>query len=262
MERQRTDAVVPFEGPAAPRRRRTGEGGGPKYGQVANHILARIEAGEWKPGDQLPSEADLARALGVSLGTVQKALQLLVEDRVVVRRHGRGTFVGAGRAPEEALRHFRFLSEGGDRLLPVFSRVLAIEETEERGPWSDFLAGESRFVTLKRLLAIGGEFEVYSEFHLPAGRVAGLAAVPPEELDGVLLRDYLAARFNMPTLRVEQRLRCTLLPPRVCNLIHVTRGSMGIEWRLLGFSYRDAPAIFQRAWVPPTDRPLQILEAV
>ena len=188
-------------------------------------------------------------------------LQLLVDDRVVVREHGRGTFVALGRAPEEALRHFRFLSEGGDRLLPVFSRVLSIEETTERGPWCDFLTGESRFVTLTRILGIGGEFEVFSEFYLPASRVAGLTAVPPKELDGVLLRDFLAARFNMPTLRVEQRMQCALLPPRVCNLIHVARGTMWLHWLLLGFSYRDTPAIFQRAWVPPTDRALQILDA-
>ena len=233
---------------------------GPKYGRVADHILRRIEAGEWTPGEQLPSEADLAQSLGVSLGTVQKALQRLVEKRVVVRRQGRGTFVGSSRAPEEALRHFRFLSEGGDRLLPVYSRVLSIEETDERGPWSRFLDGEASFIALRRLLSIGGEFDVFSEFHLPASRARGLLDAAPGELDGVLLRDHLAARFNLPTLRVEQRMHCAMLPPRVCGLIQVPQGTVGLHWLLLGFTYRDAPAIFQRAYVPPTDRPLQIVD--
>lgn len=261
MSEQDTGGVVPFQGRANPRRRAAAEGGGPKYGQVANRILRQIEGGVWKPGDQLPSEADLAKSMEVSLGTVQKALQLLVEDRVVVRQHGRGTFVGTSRTPEEALRHFRFLSEGGDRLLPVFSTVLGIAETTEPGPWSHFLKDEPSFVTLRRRLSVGGEFDVYSEFYLPGSRVRPLLDIPPDELDGVLLRDFLAERFNLPTLRMEQRMQCGLIPPRVCNLINLPRGSFGLIWHLLGYSYRDAPAIFQRAYVPPTDRALQIVDA-
>jgi DNA-binding GntR family transcriptional regulator len=61
--------------------------------RVAASIRARIESGEWQPGDQLPTVAQLARDHGVSTATVSKALAVLVADGLVVTRHGWGSFV-------------------------------------------------------------------------------------------------------------------------------------------------------------------------
>ena len=77
---------------------------------------------------------------------------------------------------------------------------------------------------------------------------------------GVLIRDYLTLHFNCPTLAVEQRIAAAALPPRVCQTIAVPHGTTGLVWELLARSYRDQPAVYQRVHVPPTDRPLQILQ--
>ncbi len=66
---------------------------GPLYQQVHTLLLGRITSGEWRSGAPIPGEADLSRELGVSVGTVRKALDQLARDRVVVRERGRGTFV-------------------------------------------------------------------------------------------------------------------------------------------------------------------------
>ncbi|MEZ5844787.1 MAG: GntR family transcriptional regulator [Hyphomicrobiaceae bacterium] len=66
---------------------------GPLYQQVHAHLLGRITSGEWRSGAPIPGEADLSRELGVSVGTVRKALDQLARDRIVVRERGRGTFV-------------------------------------------------------------------------------------------------------------------------------------------------------------------------
>lgn len=65
----------------------------PIYLQVCDVLAGRIARGEWKPGHALPNESDLARDLGVSAGTVRKALLLLESHQVLMRRQGRGTFV-------------------------------------------------------------------------------------------------------------------------------------------------------------------------
>jgi GntR family transcriptional regulator len=252
--------VVPFLGRAGGRRPRPAGAPQPKYARIANAILARIEAGQWRPGDRLPAETELARAMDASLGTMQRALQTLAETGVLVRQHGRGTFVGGGRAPADDLRHFRFLSESGEAILPVYSRMLAIELVQEAGPWARFLGAQESYLRLSRVLNVGGEFDVASEILLPGPRFAALADQPPESLDGVLIRDFLAARFNAPTLEVEQQLTMALLPPRACNLIKVARGSQGLVWLLMGRSYRGQPITWQRAFVPPVDRALQILD--
>lgn len=68
----------------------------PLYVQTQNYLLELIEDGTYKPGDQLPSESDLAEKLGISRPTLREALLKLEQDGVVVRRHGIGTFVTTG----------------------------------------------------------------------------------------------------------------------------------------------------------------------
>ena len=103
----------------------------PKHSLLADELLSRIEAGEWPPGEQIPSEEQIASESGMSLGTVQRALRNLAESGVVIRQHGRGTFVRGGRAPNRHLRHFRFLSEDGKSLLPIFVKVQDVSQTDE-----------------------------------------------------------------------------------------------------------------------------------
>ena len=65
----------------------------PLYLQLRDALAERIARGEWKPGTVLPAEGNLARELGVSTGTVRKALDLLESEHLLSRRQGRGTFV-------------------------------------------------------------------------------------------------------------------------------------------------------------------------
>lgn len=71
------------------------EAGGPAYvyARVADHIAARIGAGELRPGARLPSERDLATEYGVALGTARRAVQELRDRRLVVTLPAKGTFV-------------------------------------------------------------------------------------------------------------------------------------------------------------------------
>lgn len=236
------------------------ESAGPKYIQIAEMLLARIERGEWKPGELLPSESELADLVPASLGTIQKALNHLAGRGIVVREQGKGTFVIWARTPERHLRHFRFLREDGRTLLPAYTRMLSIDLVTEQGPWSTYLGAEDDYIHLRRLMNVGGEFDIFSELYVSGGRFGELADLEARSLDGISVRDYLRDRFNAPTLGVEQTFRCEALPPRVCRELALPHGAYGIAWEMRGRSYRDAPITFQRAYVPPSDRPLQIVE--
>lgn len=65
----------------------------PRWVQARNTMLARINSGEWRAGDRMPAEPDLAVALGVSRATLREALRSLTEDGYVERRPGAGTRV-------------------------------------------------------------------------------------------------------------------------------------------------------------------------
>ena len=231
----------------------------PKYLQIADLLLARIEKGHWKSGELLPSEAELAQVLPASLGTIQKALNHLASRGIVVREQGKGTFVIRARTPDRYLRHFRFLGEDGKTLLPAYMRMLSVNLVREHGPWATFLGAEADYVHVRRLMNINGEFDIFSEVYLSGSRFRALAGMELTELEGASIRDLLSDRFNAPTLGIEQTFRCLTLPPRVCREIDIPLGTVGILWEISGRSYRDVPVTFQRAFVPPVDRPFQVL---
>lgn len=79
-------AQVPAFDPAA---------GGPgyTYAKVAEHVAARIAAGELAPGAMLPAERDMAAEYGVAVGTVRKAVDVLRQRGLVVTLPAKGTFV-------------------------------------------------------------------------------------------------------------------------------------------------------------------------
>ena len=70
----------------------------PIYQEIKDFILARIHAGEWAEGDQVPSENELAREFNVARMTVNRALRELTAEQVLTRTRGSG-FPGATNSP-------------------------------------------------------------------------------------------------------------------------------------------------------------------
>lgn len=70
------------------------------YRQVANHLRARIRAGELVPGQRLPSERALAEEYTVALGTMRKAIGILEQEGLLVVTPNLGVFVTPEAAPE------------------------------------------------------------------------------------------------------------------------------------------------------------------
>ena len=79
-----------------------------RYATLAAALRARVVSGEWPPGTALPAESLLASEHQVALGTMRRALELLVADGLVERLQGRGTFVRQGISGASMLRFFRF----------------------------------------------------------------------------------------------------------------------------------------------------------
>ena len=230
----------------------------PKYAHLYERILRTIEAGEWNPGDRLPPDSEFARVLPVSLGTVQRALNLLTGDGVIARRHGHGTFVSDTATPEEEIRHFHFIAENDDVHLPVYTRVLSVDSIQEDGPWSRFLSADEAFVRVTRIASVNLNFQTYSQVFLSRERFRFILDTPIRELDRAAFNYMLSTRFNAPTLRTVQHFRATEIPADVCAVIDVDAGTMGMHWELYGYTYRDAPISYQHVYVPPAETRLQI----
>ena len=96
----------------------TGKGSISLYMQIRELLVAKVGKGEWLPGSIIPSEINLAQELGVSQGTVRKAITELVESNVLTRRQGRGTFVSTHDTQRALFHFFNITDNKGHKVLP------------------------------------------------------------------------------------------------------------------------------------------------
>ena len=229
----------------------------PKYVQLAYHISHMIEAGEWKPGDRLPSEAEMAKLLPASLGTIQKALGQLTKQGAIVREHYRGTFVNG---PRSLLGpwHLRFMDDDGKTLLPVHQEVMGIKKVSGKNPWASFLGNSKFYVCINRLIDVNGEFNALSQFFVSGDKFGSLLEMPVKALDGMYIRAILRSHFGTPTLRLVEEVTCKSLPDDVCPTLGLLQGSVGMIFHIRSYGYRDEPISYHLVYVPPNLRRLDL----
>src|ERR1700745_872437 len=86
----------------------------PLYEQIKILLTQSLQAGEWKPGEAIPSEMELAARFRVSQGTVRKAIDELAAENLVVRRPGKGTFVSPHAEQHVRYRFLKLVPDSGD----------------------------------------------------------------------------------------------------------------------------------------------------
>lgn len=217
----------------------------PLYQRLRDDLAAGIAARRWRPGDLIPSEAELAGRHGLSVGTVRKAIEQLVAEGLLERRQGRGTFVRRARFDSSLFRFFRFQSETGERVVPK-ARILrrtALPAPSAVASALRLREGEP-VVNLSRLRLIDGEPLLAEEIWLEAARFAAVLEVGTGELGDLLYPFYedrcaqmVATADEVLTVEAANRLQARLLGRAPgAPLIVVERTAFDperrpIEWR-------------------------------
>lgn len=96
----------------------TGKGSIPLYLQIIELLVSKISNAEWLPGGTIPSEINLAKEFDVSQGTVRKAITELVENNVLTRKQGLGTFVSNHNVDRALFHFFHITDNNGHKVLP------------------------------------------------------------------------------------------------------------------------------------------------
>ena len=159
----------------------------PLHEQVSDRITRRIVDGEWPEGFVLPAEQELARQLGVSEGTIRRAMQALTAEGLLMRRRRTGTVV-TGRAPRHTLsRYYRYyrLHTSDGRLVNTDTRVIALARRAPEGDEAARLKlpDGAQVGTVTRLRLYEGRPVMVDRIVLPLHRVdpfpATAAEMPP-----------------------------------------------------------------------------------
>lgn len=231
---------------------------GPKYLALHGALKDLVESRTLRPGMQLPPDDDIARRLRLSLGTVQKAMAALRDDRILDRRHGAGTFVIDPSLDMHDVWHFRFLGDDGESYLPLKARALKRGLIGKAGAWREHMPDAESFVTVSRLIDVNGEFEFLSDFYFHGGRFGDLADEPIKQFQRVVLRNLLTERYGVRTKNARQLLTCEELTVRDCRILRTERGGIGMILETFGTDQNDDPIYYQRVVIPRNRRKLVV----
>lgn len=213
----------------------------PLYQQIKSLLVQSLERGEWKPGEAIPSEIELAGRFQVSQGTVRKAVDELASEHLLTRRQGKGTFVSTH---HEARVRFRFLrlapNEGEPQ--PAESKVLdckRIRANAEMARCLELKSGEP-VVAIRRLLSFSGVPTVVDDIYLPGALFKGLTA---ESLSGYVgpLYGFFETEFGVSMVRAEEKLRAVAAEPEIADLLKISANSPLMRAERISYTYANRP---------------------
>lgn len=212
----------------------------PLYRQVTEILTGRIARGDWAPGEQLPSEPRLAQELGVSPGTVRKALDEMTADQLLVRRQGAGTYVATATADNSLFRFFRLINADGERVMPSAreeDREIAAADEEEAARL-DLPVGDPvlriRRIRLSQSIPIMMETVI-----LPVDRMPGL-----RDWEGDFpntLYDFYQERVQVTIRDVEEVLRAVAADSEQAHLFQVPKGAPLLEIKRRATTFDAVP---------------------
>ena len=205
----------------------------PLYAQVKDLLVARLVEGVWKPGDALPSEQQLAAELGVSPGTVRKALDEMTAENTVVRRQGRGTYVAEHSGDQVLFRFYRLTGDDGRRSLPesrqvrLRSGVATRAERDRLGLGADGVGGARPKVwRIDRDRLIDGRPLICERIVLGADRFPALDRFSP--LPNNVYQLY-ALEYGASVARAEEKLKAVAATADEAARLGVDEGTPLLE---------------------------------
>ncbi len=218
----------------------------PLYRQIKSLMLQALDSGEWRPGEAIPSETELAVRFGVSQGTVRKAIDEMAAENLLLRRQGKGTFVASHNDPRA---FFRFL-----RLVPTTARSQTTRSVPlecwraKAGPEVARVLGiqlADPIIVVRRLLEFGAKPVVVDEIYLPGDAFPGLTLELLQEWQGSLY-SLFESHFGVRMVRAEERLRAVAADRSSAELLRVAEGSPLLSVERVSFSYGDRPVEWRR----------------
>ena len=179
----------------------------PLYRQIKSLMLQALDSGEWRPGEAIPSETELAVRFGVSQGTVRKAIDEMAAENLLLRRQGKGTFVASHDDPRAFFRFLRLEANSGE-VQPTRSVPLECWRAKA-GPEAARVLGiqlADPIIIVRRLLEFGARPVVVDEIYLPGDAFPGLTLELLQEWQGSLY-SLFESHFGVRMVRAEERLR-------------------------------------------------------
>lgn len=202
-------------------------------------LVQKIASGEWRAGQLIPNEVDLAETYQLSQGTVRRALEWMEQARLVIRKQGRGTFVLDRAGTDTTERYVRVRTALGEvPKADIDVQHTAVEEAtlEECGALE--LKPGSFVRRITRLYSIDGNPFAWGTASMPATWFN----LKDAEVEKLVTLPKLAARCGVLLGEGEERLRLSPASAQVASALRCETGALVLASEVLTLTVGGTPA--------------------
>lgn len=218
----------------------------PLYQQIKALITQSLQSGEWKPGELIPSEVELANRFKVSQGTVRKAIDELSAENLVVRRQGKGTFVATHHEARAQFRFLRLMPDLGEAHYPD-NRIIEVKRLRapaEVARQLDIKSGDS-VIFIKRVQSFDGAPTILEELWLPGIIFKGLTAERLIEYKGPMY-GLFESEFGTHMIHAAEKIRAVAADKDVAELLAVAVNTPLLSVERVSYTYGNKPVEVRR----------------
>lgn len=213
----------------------------PLYKQVQEHVTQLIVEQRWKPGEMLPNEFQLASEMGVSQGTVRKALNALTDARILTRRQGVGTFVSEHTGHHALYRFFPLVADGKAMELPKAEllSISSLNDAPQEVTKALQVKSNAKLIKLERRRILADEYCLLEDIYLPHKYFAAL--LEEKEIPHTLYHFY-QTEFNLTVHKTTDSIKAIICSdedaerlaiPKQQPLLRVTRTAFALDGKVI-----------------------------
>lgn len=150
------------------------------YVQVSDYVREKIYSKEWGVDDRIPSEHELMEMFGLSRGTVQKGIKILVDEGLLVQQRGRGTYVTQPIMARPSSNHLMSFAESMNAQgIPFETKVIekTVKQAGKACAWKLGIEKGSNYLYLARVRSVFGRPVMFIESHVNMEAVPGIEDV-------------------------------------------------------------------------------------
>ncbi|MBZ0225886.1 MAG: GntR family transcriptional regulator [Comamonas sp.] len=221
----------------------------PLYLQIKGLILQGLQSGEWKPGELIPSEMELAARFRVSQGTVRKAIDELAGDNLLMRRQGKGTFVSTH---AERQVQYRFLSlrpdEGNEQSEgPARRQIIECRRLRASAEVARALSLRTGDAVMhaRRVLSFAKTPAILEDIWLPGQAFKGLTAERMSSYNGPTYAMF-EEDFGVRMVRADEKLRAVTPNEEQARLLGINGCTPLLSVERIAYTYNDVAMELRR----------------
>lgn len=220
----------------------------PLYKQVGDRILQYLADSEWKPGEQLPTESQLAERFGVAVFTIRAGISELVAANILVRKQGKGTFVARHSRLRQRYQFSHIHDASGKQILPD-RELLAFGKATATDAEATRLAlprdGKPAIIYRLKMLSVDdGETVATLDIVLPARMFSNLTANAVRNAQENLYAAY-QDECGINVIRIEEHIHAGLATADEARALKLRAGNPVLRVERMAYTYRNVPVEFR-----------------